>query len=83
MPGDPRLALSLSSPTTNSLMYMRNVPAYFTFGVLQLAAVARRLVANLAGHAPLLVGPDQISFVDIDDTMNATYGYAKQGAGYG
>jgi len=51
--------------------------------VLQLQAVARRLLANLAGHAPLLPGADQISFLDIDDTMKATYGYAKQGAGYG
>jgi len=41
----------------------------FTFGhVLQLQAVSRRLLANLTGHAPLLVGTDQISFVDIDDT---------------
>ena len=56
----------------------------FTFGhVLQLQAVSRRLLANLTGHAPLLPGADQISFVDIDDTMKATYGYAKQGAGYG
>ncbi len=56
----------------------------FTFGhVLQLAAVSRRLLANLAGHAPLLPGAEQISFLDIDDTMKATYGYAKQGAGYG
>jgi len=56
----------------------------FTFGhVLQLAAVSRRLLANLTGHAPLMPGADQISFVDIDDTMKATYGYAKQGAGYG
>ena len=56
----------------------------FTFGhVGQLAAVSRRLLANLAGQAPLLPGADQISFLDIDDTMKATYGYAKQGAGYG
>jgi len=41
------------------------------------------LLANLSGHAPLLPGADQISFLDIDDTMKATYGYAKQGAGYG
>jgi len=56
----------------------------FTFGhVLQLAAVSRRLLAGLAGRAPLLPGADQVSFLDIDDTMKATYGYAKQGAGYG
>ena len=59
-------------------------PRTITFEhVLQLQAVARRLLANLAGHAPLLPGADQISFLDIDDTMKATYGYAKQGAGYG
>src|SRR5665647_2540258 len=40
-------------------------------------------VMNLAGRAPLLVGADQVAFVDIDDTIKATYGYAKQGAGYG
>lgn len=56
----------------------------FTFGhVQQLGAVSTRLLAALTGHAPLLPGADQISFVDIDDTMKATYGYAKQGAGYG
>jgi len=41
------------------------------------------VVGQPDGHAPLLVGTDQISFVDIDDTMKAIYGYAKQGAGYG
>jgi len=40
-------------------------------------------VPRNAGHPPLLPGADQISFLDIDDTMKATYGYAKQGAGYG
>jgi hypothetical protein len=30
-----------------------------------------------------LAGADQIAFVDIDDTVRATYGYAKQGAGRG
>jgi len=33
------------------------------------------LVANLTGHAPCCPGADQVSFVDIDDTMKATYGY--------
>src|SRR5665648_974666 len=56
----------------------------FTFGhVRQLDAVASRVLVNLAARAPLLAGADQVAFVDIDDTIKATYGYAKQGAGYG
>jgi hypothetical protein len=56
----------------------------FTFGhVRQLDAVASRLLVNLAARTPLLVGADQVAYLDIDDTIKATYGYAKQGAGYG
>jgi hypothetical protein len=56
----------------------------FTFGhVRQLDAVAARLLARLAAAAPLLPGADQWMFLDIDDTVRRTYGYAKQGAGRG
>jgi len=56
----------------------------FTFGhVRQLDAVASRVLVNLAGSTPLLPGADQVAYLDIDDTIKATYGYAKQGAGYG
>src|SRR5665648_864686 len=56
----------------------------FTFGhVRQLDAVACRVLVNLAGRAPLLVGADQVAYLDIDDTIRATYGHKKQGAGYG
>jgi hypothetical protein len=56
----------------------------FTFGhVRQLDAVASRVLVNLAARAPLLVGADQVAYLDIDDTIKATYGYQKQGAGYG
>ncbi len=56
----------------------------FTFGhVRQLDAVAARLLARLAAVAPVLPGADVMAFVDVDDTVKATYGYAKQGAGYG
>src|SRR3954453_8592170 len=56
----------------------------FRFGhVRQLDKVAAGLLTNLAAHVPLLRGADQMSLVDIDDTVKATYGYAKQGAGYG
>ena len=56
----------------------------FTFGhVRQLDAVASRLLVNLAGQAPLLPGADELAYVDVDDTLKQTYGYAKQGAGRG
>jgi hypothetical protein len=56
----------------------------FTHGhVKQLHAVARRLLPRLAAHTPLLPGADQVAYVDIDDTIRRTHGYAKQGAGYG
>jgi hypothetical protein len=63
----------------------------FTFGhVRQLDAVAARFLAGLAGlagAAPLLpaagTGADRVAYLDIDDTVRTTHGYAKQGAGYG
>jgi hypothetical protein len=56
----------------------------FTFGhVRQLDAVASRLLINLAGQAPLLPGAAELAYVDVDDTLRQTYGYAKQGAGRG
>ena len=56
----------------------------FAFGhVRQLDAVAARLVANLAAQTPVLPDAARIAYLDVDDTIRATYGYAKQGAGYG
>ncbi len=56
----------------------------FTFGhVRQLDAVASRVLINLVRHAPLLPGAAELAYVDIDDTLRQTYGYAKQGAGRG
>jgi len=56
----------------------------FTFGhVRQLDSVASTMLAELAPRTPLLSGADQVAYVDVDDTVKATYGYAKQGAGYG
>jgi hypothetical protein len=37
----------------------------------------------LAAATPLLTGVGQVAFVDLDDTVRATFGYAKQGAGRG
>jgi hypothetical protein len=56
----------------------------FTFGhVRQLDAVASRLLTNLARRAPLLAGASELAYVDVDDTVKPTFGYAKQGAGRG
>ena len=56
----------------------------FTFGhVKQLDKAAATVLVNLAGHTPLLRDVDQLCWVDVDDTVKPTYGYAKQGAGYG
>ena len=56
----------------------------FTFGhVRQLDAVASRLLINLGGQAPLLPGARELAYVDIDDTLRQSDGYAKQGAGRG
>ena len=56
----------------------------FTFGhVRQLDSVATTMLAGLARRTPLLAGADRVAYVDVDDTVKATYGYAKQGAGYG
>ena len=37
----------------------------------------------LARATPILPGADRVAFLDIDDTVRQTYGYAKQGAGRG
>ena len=56
----------------------------FTFGhVRQLDAVAARWLPALAAVAPITAGIDDLALVDIDDTIKATYGYQKQGTGYG
>jgi len=56
----------------------------FSFGhVRQLDAVAATLLQRLAQRSPLLPAGDVIAFLDIDDTIRATYGYTKQGAGHG
>jgi len=56
----------------------------FTFGhVRQLDAVAAGFTARLAAHTPILAGAEQVAFVDIDDTVKPTYGYQKEGTGFG
>lgn len=56
----------------------------FTFGhVRQLDSVAAAFLTALARRTPLLPGAGQVTYLDLDDTMRETHGYAKQGAGYG
>jgi len=77
--GMARLFAGVRAPSTLGT-FLRT----FTFGhVRQLDAVASRLLINLAGQTPLLAGADELAYVDVDDTVRGTYGYAKQGAGRG
>ena len=60
----------------------------FTFGhVRQLGAVAGAMLARLAFLVDILSGHDDhrdaVTWLDVDDTMRETHGYAKQGVGYG
>jgi hypothetical protein len=56
----------------------------FTWGnVRQVDAVGRRLLAELAGRAPLLPGGDVLAFIDMDSMQKRVYGHQKQGAGFG
>jgi hypothetical protein len=77
--GMPRLFTGVRAPSTLGT-FLRA----FTFGhVRQLDAVAARFVAGLAEHTPLIAAGAPVTYLDIDDTVRATFGYAKQGAGYG
>jgi hypothetical protein len=51
--------------------------------VRQLDAVAAELLARLAAATPILTDVATVAFLDLDDTVRQTYGYAKQGAGRG
>ena len=56
----------------------------FQFGhVRQLDAVAARFLAALTAHTGLIPTEEPVTYLDIDDTIRATFGYTKQGAGYG
>ncbi|GAA4386266.1 hypothetical protein GCM10023152_36810 [Agromyces bauzanensis] len=50
--------------------------------VLQLAAVNRRLLQDLAAVVPGLVGGGLVR-VDVDDTIREVHGHQKQGAAFG
>jgi hypothetical protein len=77
--GMGRLFTGIRAPSTLGT-FLRS----FTFGhVRQLDKVAADVLASLAVHTQLLRDADQLAWVDVDDTVKPTYGYAKQGAGYG
>lgn len=77
--GMGRLFTGVRAPSTLGT-FLRS----FTFGhVRQLDAVNARLLINACAQAPLLPGADKLAYVDIDDTLRQTYGYAKQGASRG
>jgi hypothetical protein len=77
--GMGRLFAGIRAPSTLGT-FLRT----FTFGhVRQLDAIAARLLARLTAASPVLPGAGERVFVDVDDTICPTYGYAKQGAGRG
>ncbi|GAA1011424.1 transposase [Acrocarpospora pleiomorpha] len=51
--------------------------------VRQIEKVSRMLLARLGTHTPLLPGADVLAFLDLDSMQRRTYGYAKQGSGFG
>jgi hypothetical protein len=77
--GMPRLFDGVRAPSTLGT-FLRG----FAFGhVRQLDAVAARFLAGLAQHSPIISTSDPVSYLDLDDTVRQTFGYAKQGAGFG
>jgi len=72
--GMGRLFAGVRAPSTLGT-FLRCV----TFGhVRQLDSVAAGFLTNLAADTPLLPGAGQVAYVDIDDTIRETHGYAKQ-----
>jgi hypothetical protein len=56
----------------------------FAWGnVRQLEKVNRQMLVALAVHTPLLPDADVLAFIDVDSMQRRTYGYAKQGSGFG
>lgn len=77
--GMGRLFVGVRAPSTLGT-FLRS----FTFGhVRQLDKVAAGFLVGLVANTPVLRDGGTLTYVDIDDTVKATYGYAKQGVGYG
>ena len=77
--GMNRLFVGVRAPTTLGT-FLRSLK----FGhVRQLDAVAARFLTGLNKQVGLIAPAAAVTYVDIDDTIRRTYGYAKQGSGYG
>src|SRR4051812_41316821 len=77
--GMDRLFTGIRAPSTLGT-FLRAI----TFGhIRQLDSVAAALLTALTHKTPLLPGAGTVAYLDLDDTMRETHGYAKQGAGYG
>ncbi len=77
--GMDRLLSGVRAPSTLGTFFRG-----FTFGhVRQLDAVGSRLLVALAERAPVLPGAAEVAYVDVDDTVRQTDGYARQGASRG
>ena len=77
--GMGRLFSGVRAPTTLGT-FLRALK----FGhVRQLDAVAARFLSGLTVHCGLIDTAATLIYLDMDDTMRRTYGYAKQGSGYG
>ena len=77
--GMGRLSGGVRAPTTLGT-FLRGLK----FGhVRQLDAVAARFLAGLTVHSGLVDTAAALTYLDMDDTIRRTYGYAKQGSGYG
>jgi len=77
--GMGRLFSGVRAPSTLGI-FLRG----FTFGhVRQLDAVASRFLPRLAGQTPILAGAEQMTWLDVHDSVIQTYGYAKQAAARG
>lgn len=75
----PRLFVGVRAPSTLGT-FLRA----FRFGhVRQLDAVAARFLTGLSQRSPIIAADAPITYLDIDDTVRATFGYCKQGVGYG
>jgi hypothetical protein len=81
---NPQLKISTLVAGTRAPSTLGTFLRSFTFGhVRQLDAVNTRLLTRLTARAPLLAGAAELVYLDVDDTVRQTFGYAKQGAGRG
>ena len=77
--GTPRVFDEVYAPSTVGILLRE-----FSLGhANQLAAVARANLIALAQRTPLLPGPDERMFLDIDSLLRPVYGHQKQGASFG